>query len=130
MNKTPASESPENVTSKGIGSTALLGRVIWALRNDLQPKPAWRGIKQRLLELVDSVVVAGCGLLLIPLATTRLLFEPVMILLRPLCHALFNGHAVDRLMAMRRNHDVDLPNAKMSGPEDNANPSSGSRDKL
>lgn len=104
MNQTPPAN--KNVASPRLVSTDLLGRVAWVLRNDLRPQPAWHGIKQRLLELLSAVMVAGCGLLLIPLAMLRLLFEPVMIVLRPLYHALFNGSAVERLMAMRRNHDA------------------------
>ena len=102
--QTPLANVDQSATA--LAPVPLLGRVAWVLRNDLRPQPAWHGIKQRLLELLSAVMVAGCGLLLIPLAVLRLLFEPVMIVLRPLYHALFNGRAVERLMTMHRNHDA------------------------
>lgn len=51
MNDKPASESPGVVTSKGIGSSALLGSVVWTFKQssesesygDDAPRKPWRG---------------------------------------------------------------------------------------
>ena len=84
----------------------VVGRLAWALQHDLRPRPAWGCMKQRLLEVLSAVLTALCGLLLISVTIILLCCEPVMILIRPVYHAIFNGAAVEKLMAQLNREDA------------------------